>query len=129
VSGRRQEDTHLLVRAVGTAGIVWGTVILAAGLPIWHRLSGAAPTEVDEVALRFLGVRHVTTGTVQVLFPGRFQRLEIAVDAIHAATMVGLAVLDPPRRRPALVTAAAAVAGAAALMAVRARAADGSLAS
>jgi hypothetical protein len=113
------------VRAVGTAGIAWGTVILAAGSPIWRRLAGAAPTEVDTLALGFLGARHVATGAIQVLLPGHFQRLEIAVDANHAATMLGLAALDPPRRRPALVTAAAAVAGATALGTIRARASGG----
>ncbi len=99
-----------LMRALGVGGIAWGTVIMASGPPIWRRLDGRGPTDVDEVALRFLGARHVATGVTQVLFPGRFQRLEIAIDLIHATTMVGLAALDPSRRRPALVTAAVALA-------------------
>ena len=93
----------------------------APGAPIWRRLDDQGPTEGDQIALRFLGARHVATGVVQVLFPSRFQRLEIAVDLIHTATMVGLAAIDPPRRRPAVVTASVALASAAAGMAIRAR--------
>ncbi|MEO7069859.1 MAG: hypothetical protein ABI131_05125, partial [Nostocoides sp.] len=74
-----------------------------------------------QVALRFLGARHLATGVVQVFFPGHFQRLEIAVDLIHTATMVGLAAADPPRRRPALVTAAVALASGMAGIGIRAR--------
>jgi hypothetical protein len=71
------------------------------------------------VALTFLGTRHVVTGVSQLAWPSRFQRLQIGVDLIHAVTMVGLAVVDPPRRRPALVSAGAALLGAAAGAAVR----------
>ena len=114
-------DNHRLARALGVAGIAWGTALLTTGPPIWHRLDDQGPTEGDQIALRFLGARHVATGVVQVLFPSRFQRLEIAVDLIHTATMVGLAAIDPPRRRPAVVTASVALASAAAGMAIRAR--------
>ena len=112
---------HRLTRALGVAGIAWGTTILTAGTPIWRYLDDRGPTEVDQVALRFLGTRHVATGITQLLLPTHLQRLEIAVDVIHAATMVGLAAIDPPRRRPALVTASVALASAAAGMAIRAR--------
>ena len=109
------------MRALGVAGIAWGSAILTAGSSIWRRLDGQGPSQGDHIALRFLGARHVATGTIQVLIPGRLQRLEIGIDVIHAATMVGLGALDPPRRRPALVTAAVALASAAAGMAIRAR--------
>lgn len=121
MSGSRDGDTGRLMGAVGAAGIGWGTVLLVAGSPVWRRLTGHAPSEVDEIAVRFLGARHVATGVTQVLFPARLQRVEIAVDLLHAATMVGLAVLDPPRRRPALVTAAVALGGASAVTAIRGR--------
>ena len=123
----RRSRANRPVRAVGAAGLAWGTVILAAGPPIWRRLANHEPSEVDEVALRVLGARHVATGTTQVLCPRRFQRVEIAIDLIHASSMVALAALDPSRRRPALVTAAVAVAGAAALVTIRARAVGGLL--
>lgn len=112
---------HRLMRALGVGGIVWGAALLTAGPRIWRHVDGQGPTEGDRVALRFLGARHVATGVTQVLFPGRFQRLEITIDLIHTATMVGLAALGPPRRRPALVTAAAALASAMAGIGIRAR--------
>ena len=121
MSAARNKGDDPLMRALGVAGIAWGSALLTAGSSIWRRLDGQAPTQGDQVALRFLGARHVATGTIQVLFPGRLQRLEIGIDVIHAATMVGLGALDPPRRRPALVTAAVAMATAAAGTAIRAR--------
>src|SRR6476469_2639584 len=121
MSAARNKGDDPLMRALGVAGIAWGSAILTAGSSIWRRLDGQAPTQGDQIALRFLGARHVATGTIQVLFPGRLQRLEIGIDVIHAAAMVGLGALYPPRRRPALVTAAVALASAAAGMAIRAR--------
>ncbi|HET7801106.1 MAG TPA: hypothetical protein VFL38_11830 [Humibacillus xanthopallidus] len=95
-------------------GIVWGAALLTAGPSIWRPVDGRGPTEADRVALTFLGTRHVVTGASQLAFPSRFQRLQIGIDLVHAVTMVGLAAVDPPRRRPALVSAAAALLGAAA---------------
>lgn len=120
MNGAGTTDTRLM-RALGVGGIGWGTAILTAGPAIWRYLDDRGPTEVDRLALRFLGARHAATGVAQLCFPGHFQRLEIAVDLIHTATMVGLAVVDPPRRRPALVTAGVALASAVGSMAIRAR--------
>ncbi len=117
----RTGSAHRLMRVLGVGGIAWGTAILTAGPPIWGYLDDQGPTEGDQVALRFLGARHVATGVTQVLFPDRFQRLEITIDLIHTATMVGLAALDPPRRRPALVTAGVALASGMAGIGIRAR--------
>ena len=116
-----QTDSHWLMRTLGIGNIAWGAAILTAGPPIWRSLDEQGPTEIDQLALRFLGARHAVTGAVQVFFPGRFQRLEIAVDLIHTATMVGLAAVDPPRRRPALVTAAVALGSGLTATAARAR--------
>lgn len=121
MSGGTSNDNHRLARALGVAGIAWGTAILTAGPPLWRRLDDQGPTEGDQIALRFLGARHVATGVTQVLFPSRFQRLEITIDLIHTATMVALAAADPPRRRPALVTAAVALASGMAGIGIRAR--------
>jgi hypothetical protein len=46
--------------------------------------------------------------------------LSVAVDALHAASMVGLAMLRPEYRRPALISAAVAT-GSAAVTWVQAR--------
>ncbi len=121
MSGETSNDNRRLARALGVAGIAWGTALLTAGPPIWRRLDAQGPTDGDQIALRFLGARHVVTGVVQVLLPSRFQRLEIAVDLIHTATMVALAAADPPRRRPALVTASVALASAMTGVGIRSR--------
>ena len=104
---------------LGLLGIAWGTALLTSGPSIWRSVDGRVPTGGDRVALTFLGTRHVVTGVSQLAFPSRFQRLQIAIDVIHAVSMVGLAAVDPPRRRPALVSAGAAVLGAAAGAAIR----------
>ena len=117
----RRGDDHRLSRALGVSGIAWGAALLSAGPAIWRRVDGEAPGNVDRISLRFLGARHVATGAAQVLLPGRFQRLEIGIDLVHAATMVTVAALDPPRRRPALVTTAVALASAVAGIGIRAR--------
>lgn len=121
MSQGRTSDASLM-RALGVGGIAWGAALLTAGPQIWRYLDDRGPTEIDQIALRFLGARHLATGVVQVFFPGHFQRLEIAVDLIHSATMVALAAADPPRRRPALVTAGVALASAVGSAAIRSRA-------
>ncbi len=121
MSGGSSNTDLRLMRALGVIGIAWGTAILTSGSQIWRHLDDRRPTESDEVALRFLGARHLATGMAQMLLPGRFQRLEITIDLIHSATMVALAAVDPPRRRPALVTAAVALASGMAGIAIRAR--------
>ena len=120
MSGGHPVD-HRRQRALGVAGIAWGSALLTVGPGIWRSLDERVPTGADRVALRFLGARHVATGVTQVVLPNRFQPLEIGVDLIHTATMLALAALDPPRRRPALVTAAVASASAVAGMRIRAR--------
>jgi hypothetical protein len=100
-------------------GILWGAALLTSGPSIWRSVDRRGPTEADRVALMFLGTRHVVTGVSQLALPSRFQRLQIGVDLVHAVTMAGLAAVDPPRRRPALVSAGAALVGAAAGAVIR----------
>jgi hypothetical protein len=104
---------------LGLLGIAWGTALLTSGPAIWRSVDDRGPAEGDRVALTFLGARHVATGVSQLVFPSRFQRLQIAIDVVHAVSMVGLAAVDPPRRRPALVSAGVALLGAAAGAAIR----------
>jgi hypothetical protein len=99
-------------RALGLLGIAWGTALLTSGPSIWRFVDGRGPTASDRVALTVLGTRHVVTGISQVVAPARFQRLQIGIDLAHATTMLGLAAVDPTRRRPALVSAGAAIVGA-----------------
>lgn len=58
---------------------------------------------------RVLGARHIA----QALLTGgeptpRALRWGVVVDGVHALTMLGLAAVDPPRRRAAMLNAAAA---------------------
>lgn len=107
-------DPDRLARASGVAAAVWGAALLVVGGGLWTVVAGRPPGEVDELAVRVLGVRHLAQGVAQASAPGLDQRLFAGVDVLHAASMVWLAVVDERRRRPALVSAAAA-AGAAAL--------------
>ena len=108
------------IRATGLAGAAWGLLLLARGPEVWTRVEGSSPTEADRLALRFLGARHLVQGALQAAAPNHGQRLFVAVDALHVATMLALAAADPTRRRAALVTTA--VAGASAAVTVTARA-------
>lgn len=109
-----------VVRAGGVVGMAWGVVLLVRGRSVWQALSGADPTPGDELAIRFLGARHLAQGALQVGAPTHGQRLYIVVDVIHAATMGALAVADPARRRPAALTGSVALVSAATTLAARA---------
>lgn len=109
-------DSGRLVRMSGTLGAAWGGLLVVSGPRIWRALTGARPTESDELLTRALGARHVAQGIFQAAAPMRGRRLLAAVDVTHAVSMVALATGDRSRRRPALVSAAVAVASAWALL-------------
>jgi hypothetical protein len=82
-------------------------------------VSAIGPPEATDgttiLAARVLGVRHLVEASVLALRPShRVLLTGAAVDAIHAASMVGIALLSPTHRRPALLSATTA-AGLAAL--------------
>ena len=116
MSDRRDQ----VVRAAGLLAATWGALLLTRGDALWQAVDGGSATPVDELALRALGARHLAQGAAQAIAPDRLQRAFIAVDLIHAATMLALAAADPGRRRPALLTAGVAAASAATTLAVRA---------
>ena len=90
-----------LSRTGGVLAALWGTALLTAGRDVWYVVDGRRPTPGDEAAVRFLGARHLTQGLLQAAMPSRFQRLYVAVDVTHAASMFWLAAVDERRRRPA----------------------------
>jgi len=116
VSDRRELGA---VRAAGLVSVAWGALLLTQGDQLWQTVDGAPPTPLDELAVRALGARHLAQGTAQVIAPTRFQRVFVAVDVIHTATMLAVAAADPGRRRPALLTAGVAAASAATTLAAR----------
>ena len=99
-----------LSRTSGVLAALWGTALLTAGPDVWYVVDGRRPTPGDEAAVRFLGARHLTQGLLQVAMPSRFQRLYVAVDLTHAASMFWLAAVSERCRRPATVSGVAALA-------------------
>ena len=93
--------TDVLRLGLGAAALVRPGALL--------RVCGAADGAGDRRVVRVLGARYVAQAAVGVGLPRRWVRTaDVVVDLVHAASMVGLAALDPPHRRPALVSAAAA---------------------
>jgi hypothetical protein len=101
----------------GVLGVVWGALLLTRGDQVWTSVANHPPQPVDRLAIRALGARHVVQGTFMALAPLRGRRLLVSVDLLHVGSMVALAVADPSRRRPALVTTAVAAASGAAVVA------------
>ena len=97
-----------MTRPVDVARLALGVAALAVpgGL-----LPAAAETRTSRTLTRVLGARYLAQGGLRVV--GRkpwSAEVDAGVDALHAASMVGLAVLSSRYRRVALVSAAAAAA-------------------
>jgi hypothetical protein len=101
-----------LPRLVGAAGTAWGVLLLVRGDQVWRRVEHRPPSEVEDLAIRTLGVRHLVQGVAQVVAPRATGTAVVAVDLVHAATMAALAAASPQRRRAALVTGSVALASA-----------------
>ncbi|THG29915.1 hypothetical protein [Naasia lichenicola] len=63
---------------------------------------GRRPTADELAVLRFLGWRQVTQASITALVGGR--RLGVVVDALHAASMIALAIWGPATIRRAAVS-------------------------
>jgi hypothetical protein len=87
-------------------------MLLTRGRSLWRAVDGNPPGRTDEVGMLVLGARHLVQGAYQMSRPGRHREVLVGVDVVHALSMAALAAVDPSRRRPALVSAAAAVAAA-----------------
>jgi hypothetical protein len=102
-------------RALGALSAGAGAVLLA-----WPHRVGTAVTPVAETVpapwvVRLLGARMLAQGAIELARPARgILLLGGATDALHAASMVGLAAFDSRYRRPALTSAAVAGSNAAA---------------
>jgi hypothetical protein len=118
---RASRDSDRLAKTSGVAAAVWGTALLAVGRRLWTVATADPPGDVDQLAVRALGARHLLQGVAQASAPALGQRFFVGVDIVHAASMLWLAAVDERRRRPALVSAAAAVGAAALTLAARRR--------
>jgi hypothetical protein len=94
-------------RSLAAVMVGWGALLLTATRPLLRRLSGSRPSSRDVAVTRVLGVREVAQGVVLAVAP-RTAAVGGAVDALHAASMLLLAVLSRRHRRAALVSAAVA---------------------
>jgi hypothetical protein len=92
-----------LVQAVRLVIGILGLCTPARACRIW----GADPRSAAAVnTARVLGVRHVGQATLLSLHPTRGAQLtSVAVDFLHATSMVTLAAVRPSVRRPALTSA------------------------
>jgi hypothetical protein len=94
--------------------IAWGGLLAAAPGALFGAVTGRSAGPRERLLLRFLGVRHVLQGVAEAAYPTR-RMLELgsAVDALHAASCGGAALLLPDWRRAALLdgTYAAALSG------------------
>lgn len=87
----------------------WGLSCLLAPKPILHAAGSNHPDQRAVVVTRILGARHLAQGAISGLAPTqRVLLLGGIVDLIHSATAQLLGVLDPPRRRLALLDGAIA---------------------
>jgi hypothetical protein len=107
-------------RTVAVADCGAGLVLIAAPTRV-AALAAGSGTRPRSAIIRLLGARIAAQGVAQLVRPSTgTTRLVAVVEALHGSSMVGLAVLSPRYRRPALIAAAVAgLSGAAELAAIR----------
>ncbi len=92
------------MRRASLARLVLGAAQVARPHLVAH---DGADDDLTIRAIRVLGARDMVQGLITLIRPSRrVIRLGAAVDAIHALSMLGLAVVDRPRRTTALTSAA-----------------------
>jgi hypothetical protein len=99
-------------RLIGVANTALGAVLLGRPETVADAAAGTVPPGPGWV--RLLGARYLVQGAAQASLPrAEVLELSVVVDALHAASMVGLAFLRAEYRRPALISAAVATGSAA----------------
>jgi hypothetical protein len=87
----------------------YGAILLLAPDRVSRRATGRTPDRISRAVVRILGARHLTQAVMSIGTSSRVvQALGAEVDALHSLSMLGLAAVDPPRRRGALIDAAIA---------------------
>ena len=97
-------------RALSVLRAAWGLFLVAKPEPVLAVLAPRSSSpRLDTAVLRVLGVRQVVQAGLTALAPTKgVLVLGAGVDALHAASMVGLAGLDAGRRRAGLLDACVA---------------------
>jgi hypothetical protein len=99
-------------RAVAVADCLLGVLFMLDPARIAALVAGGG-TRPEATIIRLLGARMAGQGAVLLVRPTvRMRRLGAFVDAAHASSMVGLALVSPRYRRPAVTSAAIAGASA-----------------
>ncbi|MDH2444024.1 hypothetical protein QDR37_08715 [Amnibacterium sp. CER49] len=97
MTGARRGGIDLVRAAIGVVDLVAAPAV--APLELGHRAD-----DVTVTAYRVLGARQVVQALLTRATGGpRAHRLAGVVDVLHAGSMVLLALLDPPRRRAAVI--------------------------
>jgi hypothetical protein len=112
-SGRGGYAGEVLISArhVATARVAWGAVLLLSPRPVLVRVHRLPVDRRTLVVARVLGVRQVAQGAVSLARPDPAVLISgVLVDALHAASMLGLAAVDRRRTRGAVTEAALAAA-------------------
>jgi hypothetical protein len=100
------------VRTLGLARAAWAAALLLRGRAIWTVVNGRVPTSAERRVVDVLAIRHLSQGVSQAAAPRHLEEMWVAVDALHALSMVPVAIMDQRHRRAALVTGTVAVLGA-----------------
>jgi hypothetical protein len=96
---------------VHAAHVVHGGALLLRPAAVAARVDGGAGDRRAVAVVRVLGARHLAQGSAGLVASSpASSRLGAAVDGLHAASMVGLALLDREHRRAAAASALVALA-------------------
>jgi hypothetical protein len=99
-------------RLIGVANTALGAVLLGRPEAVADAAAGSVPPGPGWV--RLLGARYLVQGVAQASLPrAEVLQLSVVVDGLHAASMIGLAMVRAEYRRPALISAAVATGSAA----------------
>ncbi len=101
------------IRIKGLVRLAVGVGLIGGSDRLVRAVQGGPPPELAGGAARVLGVREIGQGVALLAVPtAGVVTLGAVVDALHASSMVGLALWKPRYRRLALVSAAFAATGA-----------------
>ena len=97
------------VRTLAALRVAWGAVLISPRRgPVGH-LAGRAALPAPRAVTRLLAARQIVQGAATLARPERpGPTMGVVVDALHAASMVGLAAVDRRQAGWALRSAAAA---------------------
>ena len=94
------------MRVATGARLILGTACLAEPVTLLAVVGGLDRDDAHiRVVVRVLGGRLLTQGVVDLALGSRTRRVDVAIDAAHAASMVLAARHWPDHRRSALVSA------------------------